>query len=139
MARSNRGPQQKKTGSLFGWQNLAICMTIILIPWALYVNYHPRFNDKVEDKSSNLEVSSVKGGAGFFLPMATVDNLKESAASITSSLLNRINHASEDPSEPILEKTESAVEKKIAKNVITTKSLISTNDLPLLGPIPTAG
>lgn len=140
MARSNRGPHQKKTSSLFGWQNLAICMTIILIPWGLYVSYHPKFNEKVIDIDSNpvpvVNADGVITGAGFFRPMATVDKLKDSAALISSSLLNRITQTTEDVKEPI---NIAKSEKVAAKNIITTKSLISKNDLPLLGPIPTAG
>jgi hypothetical protein len=113
-------------------------MTIILIPWGLYVTYHPRLNEKVIDIDSKPApvVSGVTGGAGFFRPMATVDKLKDEAALISSSILNRINPKAGDSKvaskEPILEKV-------VTKNVVPTKSLISANDLPLLGAIPTAG
>jgi hypothetical protein len=138
MSRTNRGPQQKKNSSLFGWQNLAVCTTIILIPWGLYITYHPRLNEKVIDINSNPVpvVSGVTGGAGFFRPMATVDKLKDEAAALSSSFLNGISPKSGDLKdvlkEPILEKV-------VTKTVIPTKSLISANDLPLLGAIPTAG
>lgn len=34
---------QKKTG-ISPWKGIAFCMIIIIVPWALYVNFHPRFD-----------------------------------------------------------------------------------------------
>lgn len=40
-------PTQKKSG-MSAWKSIALCMTLILVPWALYVNFHPRFDRPAE-------------------------------------------------------------------------------------------
>ena len=34
---------QKKTG-VNPWKAVALCMIIVILPWAFYVNFHPRFD-----------------------------------------------------------------------------------------------
>lgn len=37
---------QNKSSSLLsgGWKSIVILMTVILVPWAFYIHFHPRFN-----------------------------------------------------------------------------------------------
>lgn len=41
---NHNNPQNKRQG--FTWKALALCMMLTIIPWAVYVNFHPRL-DKV--------------------------------------------------------------------------------------------
>eukprot|EP01031_Cornospumella_fuschlensis_P031867 gene31867-38532_t len=37
-------PNQQKRSSALTWKALALCMLLTVIPWAVYVNYHPQLN-----------------------------------------------------------------------------------------------
>jgi hypothetical protein len=39
----NNGVNDKRNNLLSGWIGMILCLLLILVPWAFFVNYHPRY------------------------------------------------------------------------------------------------
>lgn len=99
----------KKQG-MSAWKGIAICMTVILLPWALYVNFHPRF-----ESIANVPVGQVQS-----------ENPHE--------LGQRDNKVPEvERTIPIKKDTHVVTDTK------PKKKLPILSDMPVLGPVPTNG
>ena len=122
MAPAKKTSQTAKK-SIFVWQNLAVCMTLILVPWALYVNFHPRFaaTESTTGESPKTEVKSLKGGAGFFYPL--LENIKDLKDEVSKAVHNALPDS-----------THSA-----AVSDAVPRSIVRILDPPILGTIPTNG
>jgi len=45
MNKNNKShPQQGRKSGINPWKAVALCMIIVILPWAFYVNFHPRFD-----------------------------------------------------------------------------------------------
>ena len=69
-------PQLKKTG-MSAWKGIAICMVIIILPWAFYVNFHPKFENianltghQAATDLGQLPTTSTKTEAAALLPVS---------------------------------------------------------------------
>lgn len=131
MKAAKKSSPPKKDNVLFAWENLAICITIILVPWALYVNLHPRFSafEVVSGDGVTGETTVAKTGAGFFFPMAkAVDSLKTEISRIADSA--KVVTASSS----LVDTSTVASTGEVVKAV----NLLNL-EVPILGAIPTAG
>jgi hypothetical protein len=127
--------QQKKNasnGSVFGCQNLTICMLIIIVPWAFYINFRPSINTNPIVPASG-KAAAPKGGAGFYLPLIIKDvenkvaQLIHPAPAITTPVVSTL-----------VATTPAVITKNIASKTIAN-NLIEKTDPPVMGTIPTAG
>lgn len=99
----------KKQG-MSAWKGIAICMTVILLPWALYVNFHPRF-----ESIANVPVGQVQ-------------------AENPHDLGQRDNKVPEvERTIPVKRDT------PIVTDTKPKKKLPILSDMPVLGPVPTNG
>lgn len=113
----------KKTG-ISAWKGIAICMTIILFSWAIYVNFHPKFGGlRVDSTAENHPPSATGLGQGSQNPPAAGGSV---APPLTS--LPNIPLVIRKP----VERTEPVVTK-------TKKPKIVIPSMPVLGPIVTDG
>ena len=135
-ARGNFGPARKT--SLFKWQNLALCMTLVLVPWALFLTWHPRFqsNNVAADGSYINKQSNELAGAEMNKGFA-VD----------------IDARPGDPAKSALRLPPAAVPVPVVPNIVpkplkklefppefAVKTVpVPNQDLPVLGPVPTSG
>lgn len=111
----------KKKPIFLVWQSLAICIVIIILPWALYSQFHSRFKRIFiptqernsyhfnETDSAAIVSNGVKGFA------VDIDAISDSRIVIQAKLSNGKEGY-----------------KRASKKVVT-------NDLPVLGPVPTGG
>ncbi len=102
---------QKKTG-VNPWKAVALCMIIVILPWAFYVNFHPRF-----DAMGHI----------------TVDHGAATPATSLGQLSNQINQVASNP----LNAGVPAV--SVPRVQVTATKKLEFPDLPVLGPIPTSG
>ena len=130
MKAGKKNPQVKKGDSVCTWQNLAIGVTMILVPWALYVNFNPSLAASgATADGTNVETVVAKTGAGFFFPMAkVVDVVKSEVANVADS-----TKVVSVPS-LLVDTTKST-----STAVVAQSKLIRSLEPPILGAIPTAG
>lgn len=50
----------KNRSSNSGWRTIAICMLVILVPWALYVNIHPSNKNEKFSLGSDFSLTGVQ-------------------------------------------------------------------------------
>lgn len=105
---NHNNPQNKRQG--FTWKALALCMMLTIIPWAVYVNFHPRL-DKILTVPTDAHATGAD--SSHKLGQLRNDNAGQSVAP-----------AKIEPTKP---------------TVITISPNPAVQQLPVLGPVPTDG
>ncbi len=93
------------------WKAIALCMTVILLPWALYVNFHPRFDS----------IATIDTGSG--------ENPHKLGQ--TSGATPEVERPS-TPVKVIVPSVPKVVDKPPVQKLVLP-------DMPVLGPVPTDG
>lgn len=105
---------KRSSGGASTWKYIALGMTAILIPWALYVNFHPRFG----------------GGGAPVVEQSTIlhsaTDLGQTSANSKTSSASNLNTATSSSSSAVV------VQSRPAKK-------LEFPQLPIQGPIPTNG
>lgn len=128
---SNTGLNDKKGSLLSGWTGMVIFFLIILIPWAFFANYHPRFN-KALDGSLTLQpdhkaaLDSPHNSLGQLSDSHQTISILKEAMDIHSNIHNNGQHIV-DKDVLIIKPSPSGL-LKIPKTI-----------MPVLGPVPTNG
>jgi len=104
------------------WKGLALCMIIVIVPWALYVNFHPRFEN----------IATVSGGQVSNLAGQVAKTVPDISGQLTA-LAPPINQPGVSPQQNL---------KVVAPEPVVAAppmKKVEIPDLPVLGPIPTSG
>ena len=158
------GPARKT--SLYKWQNFALCMTLVFVPWVMFLNYHPRFStENVVPAGTSIGVvkeESIKIGGADRKSLGSVTNLDgkpgaksalssadiKSLGSVTEHNPKSVTAVIAKPalSLPVAVKEVAPVPAKIkaavpvlVKTVASGKKTVVNKNLPVLGPVPTKG
>jgi len=112
---SSVGPNAASRRPMAAWKAIAICMTIVLVPWALYVNLHSRTSGDMKSSSHHLDTTAL------------------SAAVIAQTALRE--NSDHPPTRP------GAKFAKIIKapEPVVIKPAFNLPNMPVLGPIPSNG
>lgn len=164
------GPQgpQYTLGVASRWQTLAAIFMVFMIPWALYLNFHPRFSgngssgsgsgsgeefglilETGESKSDKLvaeverEVAKSLGGAG--VGEFTYGDAKRSAAAAVALAMEQINSTSSGNAGAAGKVGKTDKFKKVYMGPplspvdIPRVTTFASSNMPILGPYPTDG
>jgi len=112
MNKANKShPQQARKSGVSPWKAVALCMIIVILPWAFYVNFHPRF-----DSLGHVTIDGAQ-------PTSPDTQLRPGTQPITPGV-----PVSVKPIENVVSRPAPAAVKKL-----------EFPDLPVQGPIPTNG
>jgi hypothetical protein len=108
MNRPQKGPRK---ASILTWQNIAIFMFVVLVPWGLYLGTRNR-------------VSWNQGGEEPYAQTSQASKTKDSVVDTNLAVNTNLK-----PDSPI----------KQVKQIVAKKNLLVNSDLPVQGPVPTKG
>lgn len=121
MNKSHKEPSRRTTNSIWKW--VAICLLVTIVPWALYVNFHPRLDQIVTVPA---EQHTSGQASSHSLGQLRSDG---SSSSGTPAVLNL-------PTKPNAIKPVPSDSRPAAVAVPAVKV---SQQLPVLGPVPTDG
>lgn len=119
MRSGQRSQTQGRKSGVSAWKGLALCMVIIIVPWALYVNFHPRFENIAHVTGLDSATSLGQTAGVVQQPVTTLPGTGTSLSSQQAPVTTGETRDSQ-PSSAAL-------------------SLVNFPELPVLGPIPTDG
>ena len=114
------------------WKGIALCMIIVILPWALYVNFHPKF-DHIPNLSGH-EAATTLGQIGTTTDSKTTGNTGASTGQKTSTTTSTATSAVVAGNS-----NNNQTPKKPSTVQLQPVNKLEFPDLPVQGPIPTNG
>ena len=139
---SSRGrptPRAKQgTTSVFTWQNFSVLMTVIMVPWILYVNFRPApGTETVRTESVQIEADNAIGLGKTTSALNQLTTPTTSTSPTTTSKTTQV--LTPLSSSSVSSSSSSSSSSQSRKTSTAMVSTTGTSDLPVLGPVPTNG
>ena len=138
MASRGRPTPRAKAGttSVFTWQNFSVLMTVIMVPWILYVNFRPApGTETVRSESVQIEADSAIGLGKTTTALNQLTTPTTGTSSTTSKVAQVLTPLA-GSSVSSSSSSSSSLSRKTSTAVVSTTG---KSDLPVLGPVPTEG
>lgn len=108
--------EEIKRKSFSSWQFVAVGMAVVFIPWALYVNYHPRLNGgTLNDNTKDMDLSPVSGTKHQQLNGPRRPSLDAASMEVQADS-NNSNDPTENANEVALESMDETAQHNLIKN-----------------------
>lgn len=121
MNKSHKEPSRRTTNSI--WKSVAICLLLTIAPWGFYVNFHPRL-DQILTVPAEQHTSSQDSSHS--LGQLRSDGSSSSGVPAVLNVPTKPNAIKPVPTD-------------MKPVVVTVPAVKATQQLPVLGPVPTDG
>lgn len=138
---------RNSASAMGSWRGLALCMVIVILPWALYVNLHTHSESRIESDITSTK-AAVAAGAGASAGSSVMSQLlvheetKNTNAPQKSKPKPKpkpATAAAAVPPAPPAPKAPPAPRSAPAASAASDAAVMRFPDLPVQGPVPTEG